>query len=216
MVIHWSTPYSEDADEAVEQGEFERAATLRAQSAQSRLERFGIESNASADLAVGDLLYAIYYARRAGADGRAIHLRTLLESYAKLLQHASYRRLQEHWPDTTDSCLVGLFEEWIGDAHLFTGSPVANRYYDRAESWYQVEVGRATEATDEVWQVMPCWNWGVEPQFEMPLFALQGFLDWKGLEEADRMSTTECADQFVDRLEYKRGLFQDFFDENPN
>jgi hypothetical protein len=211
MVIHWSTPYSEDADEAVEQGEFERAATLRAQSAQSRLERFGIESNASADLAVGDLLYAIYYARRAGADERAIHLRTLLESYAKLLQHAAYRWLQEHWPGTTGSCLVGLFEEWIGDAHLFTESAAAVRYYDRAEPWYQVEAQRAT---DQVSQVMPCWGWGAEPQFEMPLFAFQSFLDWKGLEEADRMSTAECADQFVDRLEYKLRLVREFCEKS--
>lgn len=211
MGIHWTTPYSEDADEAVESGRFDRAAGFRAQSAQSRLERFDIESNASADLAVGDLLYATYYASRAGADGRAMHLRTLLESYAKRLQYASYRRLQEHWPDTTESCLVGLHEEWTGDAHLFTGSPAADRYYDRAEPSYQVEAQRAP---DDISQVMPCWGRGAEPQFEMPLFALQGFLDWKELEEADRMSATECADQFIDRLEYKRGPAQKFWEDS--
>lgn len=203
MVIHWSTPYSEDADEAAESGQFGRAAELRAQSAQSRLERFGIESTASAALAVGDLLYAIYYARRAGADARPTRLRTVLESYAVLLQHAAYRRLQEHWPETTDLCLVGLFEEWIGDAHLFTESAAAVRYYDRAEPWYRTEAQRTT---DEVWQVMPCWNWGVEPQFEMPMFAFFEFFDWREPKDIERMSATEYADHFSDRVEYKRDL----------
>lgn len=203
MVIHGSTADWRTAQSLAAEDDFEAAATAAARSAQQRLERFGIESTANCDLAVGELLYAIHYARRAGEDATAVHLRGTLEAYARMLQRAAYERLQDSWPETTHACLVGLFEEWIGDAYLFTGSSTAGRYYDRAEPWYRVEEGRAAASVSEH---LPCWGWGGEPQFERAMTAFYDHLDWVGLRTADSsaMNPLEYDSAFFERLAAKR------------
>lgn len=205
MVVHRDTPESERAEALASEGNYAEAARFAAQSAQSRLERFGIESRTNSDLAIGDLLYAIYYARRAGETQTAIHLRETLRSYALMLQLAAYEALQEEWPQMTWACLVGLFEEWIGDAYMFTESDIASRYYDRAEPWYCVEECRLDEYTLNRATVAPCWQWGAEPQYDKTWNAFLDYLDW--LEpETTTGRDTDFSFYFFERLNYKRAL----------
>jgi len=209
VAVHWTTPDWERAEERASAGAFAAAARLAARSAQSRLERFGIASTANADLAVGDLLYAVYYARRAGADDVARRLRRSLQSYAFVLQDAGYRALQDEWPETTRACLVGLFEEWVGDAHLFTGSEAATRYYDRAEPWFRVE---DECAADDVSAALPCWGWGAEPQFERPMDAFFEYVEWAEPERSFEFGTGDYGLRFFERLDGKRALAAELTD----
>lgn len=193
------------ADALAAEGRFEEAARYRTMSAQARLQSCGIRSHMDSDEAIADLLFAIYYAQRAGDTTRATSLRNTLTSYAWLLQDAAYDALQEEWPDSTRACLVGLFEEWVGDAHLFTGSAEAIRYYDRAESWYRIEELRAT---DEVSKVLPCWGWGTEPQFFEALRAFFEYLEWIDPDTADAWNIGDYDSLFFDRLDWKRELVE--------
>jgi hypothetical protein len=105
----------------------------------------------------------------------------------------------------TWACLVGLFEEWTGDAHLVTGDAGASRYYDRAGSWYRAEGCR--EATLDRRSPAPCWQWGHEPEFDGAWAALGTHLDWV----APAAAPDPTADYEVytfDRLAYKRDLVE--------
>ncbi|WP_276248619.1 hypothetical protein [Haladaptatus sp. YSMS36] len=188
------------ADAFAKEERFEEAARYRAMSAQARLQSCGIRSHMDSDEAVADLLFAIYYAQRAGETTQATSLRNTLTSYAWLLQDAAYDALQDEWSNSTRACLVGLFEEWVGDAHLFTGSAEATRYYDRAEPWYRIEQLRARD------DVLPCWNWGAEPQFFEALRAFFEYLEWIDPETADAWNIGDYDSLFFDRLDRKREL----------
>lgn len=205
VVIRSSTSASKQADRLAAEGKYAAAARRRAQSAQSRLEQFGIESGANTDLMVGDLLYAIYYARRGAKPEMAVNVRTTLVSYAALLQHAAYTAVLEEWPDSTRTCLVGLFEEWIGDAYLFTDTSEATRYYDRAETWYSIEECRAA---DRISKELPCWGWGAEPQFDEAMLAFVDYLEWFESAFVDKITLNEYNSLFFNRLDYKRSLVE--------
>lgn len=196
------TEQAERANALAAEGDFLGAARLRAKSALYRFHEFGIQENASSEIAVGDLLYAVYYATRGGDEQLAAQLRNTLESYASLLQHAAYDALQENWPATTRGCLIGMFEEWVGDAHLMTRSAEANRYYARAEPWYRIKQCRVDEGATA--KEMPCWQWGMEPAFEVPNWAFADFLEWRyaGLSE----DVFDYHLDFFDRLDFKHRI----------
>lgn len=203
MPIHSQTPESRRADSLADDGEYKAASRFAARSARARLERFGVESHANCDMAVGDLLFAIYFARRARESQTAIRYRGTLETYVSTLQEAAYLKIRDLWPNFTGACLVGLFEEWVGDAYLFTEPGGAIYYYDRAEPWYR---GEECRATDEFMKEIPCWGWGAEPQFFKTLRVFFDFLEWREPEIRDEWSVSEYDTWFFDRLDDKRRL----------
>lgn len=203
MAVQFDTPESERANARASDGDFSMAARLAARSAHARLERFDVERKTNRNLAIGDLLYAIYYARRAGNTRTASHLQETLRSYALLLQQDAYTALQEDWPGMTWACLVGLFEEWIGDAYLFTERVTAKRYYDRAEPWYRIEDRRVKRYRTTA-GVAPCWQWGAEPEFNKAWHAFREYIAWSELEPPEH--DTDYSMYFFDRLDYKRAL----------
>jgi hypothetical protein len=202
VAVEYDTPEMERARAAADEGEYSRAATLAARSAHGRLVRFAGERRTNRTLAVGELLYAIHYARRGGDDETADRLREALRAYASLLQREARDALREDWPSMTWACLLGLFEEWVGDAHLFTGDDAAGGYYDRAERWYRAEDCR------EQWcsrtSVAPCWQWGDEPGFEKAWAAFRDHAGWC----ADDLTPfpEDCRTHFFDRLDRKRAV----------
>ena len=204
MAVQWQTSESKRAERQASEEEYEAASRLMAQSALTRFREFGLCSlGSNSNLAVGDLLYAICYARQAGADETAVRLRGTLESYTRVIRECAHQRLRDEWLLMTWACLVGLCEEWVGDAYLLTRDDTAGRYYDRAEQWYRLEgcreehLGRDSPA--------PCWQWGHEPEFDKAWGAFERYVDWLGIDVPDESDTREEyeIDSF-DRLAYKR------------
>ncbi len=206
VVVSFHTPASEQAQAFASDGNYAAAARLAAKSGHSRFRQYGLESvSTNSTLAIGDLLEAICYARQAGNDQTARWLRGSLQAYAKVLQESAHERLQDEWPAMTWACLVGLMEEWIGDAYLFTEDRDADRYYDRARSWYRAEECRETKLDRN--SPSPCWQWGMEPAFEKPWAAFERYLVWI---DADAPSEIDAEFDIYcfDRLKYKRELVQ--------
>lgn len=206
MAIKWYTDRSRRGKAAAENGQYQDAASLFALSAFGRLREYGIRECSNANMAVGDLLRAIHYSRRADTDRTAVILRTTLESVALLLQDAAKESYHEKLRGAASSdvqCLIGLFDEWIGDAHLLTDSSEGADHYNRAETWYERE--RKREGSHSI----PCFGWGMEPEFDAALFALRDHMEWRGLpDDMDAQPLTELAVDFDTRLSFKRRLVE--------
>lgn len=102
MTVTWHMLESRRAARLASNGAYEEAARLAAQSAHARFRAFGLESlSTNSNLAVGDLLDATCYARQAGADERAIHLRGTVEAYTRVIRECAHCRLREEWPSMT-------------------------------------------------------------------------------------------------------------------
>lgn len=204
MGVVWHTPESERAEQHADDGDHQTAASLAARSAQSRFQQHGLTSlGSNGNMAVGDLLFAICCARKAGAEDTAVHLRGTLGFYTRVIHKCAHRRLRDEWPSVTWACLAGLCEEWTGDAYLLTGDGKAGWYYDRAEPWYHLEGCREEHLQRD--SPAPCWQWGMEPEFEKAWEAFQQHIDWLEIGppgEADVHDDDET--NSVDRLAYKR------------
>lgn len=208
MGVVWHTSESERAETHADHGDYEVAASLSAQSALARFQQYGLASlGSNSNMAVGDLFSAICYARQAGADDTAVRLSGTLEAYTRVIRQCAHQRLREEWPSMTWACLVGLCEEWIGDAYLLTGDETASRYYDRAESWYRLEGCRERHMDRE--SPAPCWQWGLEPEFDKAWAAFEEYIEWLDTNvwgEVEKLDTTDLEVNTFERLASKRRL----------
>ncbi len=205
MAVQWQTSESEQAETHASEDRYETAARRMARSAYTRFREFGLNLlGSNGNLAVGDLLYAICYARQAGADETAVHLRGTLESYTRATRECAHQRLGDEWPSMTWACLVGLCEEWVGDAYLLTRDGRAGRYYGRAKLWYRLEDCREEQLGRD--SPAPCWQWGHEPEFDKVWGAFERYVDWLGTGEVEAPDTTDFGVYTFERLAYKRRL----------
>lgn len=205
MGVVWHTPESERAAKHADNGDYETAYSLAARSAQSRFQRFGLTSlGSNGNMAVGDLLFAICYARNAGAEDTAVRLRGTLGGYTGVISECAHQRHREEWPSMTWACLVGVCEELIGDAHLLTCDETASRCYDRAASWYRLEECR--EAHLDRNSPAPCWQWGMKPEFDKAWAAFEEYVEWLDTDEVEPLDTIDLEVYTFERLAYKRQL----------
>jgi len=75
--------------------------------------------------------------------------------------------------ETDDCVLEGLYHEWIGDAHLITGTETATGYYENPLEYYD----NVTE--DELL------SWAMEEEFDYIMWAVEDFISIKYDEEAE-------------------------------
>lgn len=208
MGVVWHTPESERAEMRANHGDYEAATRLAARSAYLRVQQHDLTSlRSGGNMAVGDLLAAICHARQARTEDRAVRLRGTLKAYTEIIRECAHQQLREEWPSMTWACLVGLCAEWIGDAHLLTREETASQYYDRAAAWYRVEDCRERHLDRE--SPAPCWQWGLEPEFDKAWAALERYIEWLDTAlpgEVEGLDTTDYEVNPFERLAYKRRL----------
>lgn len=103
------------------------------------------------------LLQAISADVRANNRNRARHIFSILKPL-----------LTEIRDSTDDPVLAGIASEWIGDALLMLNEPGAKEHYREADTKFE--------------DAKPTENWGFEEEFDYGHWAIESFLESKGVE----------------------------------
>ena len=168
-------------------GDFADAAMHYALDSLEEIITGGLEPNRSLRVRVAVMLLAISCDAQAGNERRAALLTSVIEPLLADLRTAAAENPNCAGLARVDPVLVGLLEEWTGDAHFYMGDPEALEWYERAEPHYSD--AKSVE------------NWGFEEEFTYAHHAFTGFLASTG------QSLPEGSDvDFKHRLHVKQEL----------
>ncbi|MEY7849045.1 hypothetical protein AB7C87_07545 [Natrarchaeobius sp. A-rgal3] len=160
------------------EGELAAAAVLYTEDGFQRLNRTNFEPNTTYRIGLATLIKAISIDARVGNRRRAVAVR---DSVIALLDLALVS------DPSSDDVLEGLYREWIGDCYLLTRSEQADQQYMDALAIY-------SERSREEFL-----SWSMEQEFDYVLWAVQSFLDYKGVSDEQLPSL-----DFENRIEQKR------------
>lgn len=173
------------AREHEREGNLERAGELYLEVGVEKLNAVDFAPNRTYRVGVATLIRSISCAARAGNERRAVGIRRVT------------RAAIEHIVATeTDSCLLGLCEEWVGDIYLLTGSEAAFEHYDAATDHYD------QCADDEQF------SWGMEEEFEYAYWAVESFLDSREIAVEDALPQLDFDARMENKIDIAEGILQ--------
>jgi hypothetical protein len=159
------------AKQHLDRGELSTAAVLFASDGFDNLNESNFESNKTFRMGIAGLIEAIRLDVQVGNDQRALAIRDITSAAIERVLIGE---------QIEDAILEGLYHEWIGDAHLLTGSQTANEYYETAAETY----------TDN--SVDHFLSWGMEEEFD--------YIYWSVADHLEK----ECSCKKIPELEFKK------------
>lgn len=176
--------FSEIAIEKEQNGEYADAAANYALHSLENLVKEEFESGRSMRINSAILLLAISCDVRAGNSRRPEFLFILLEPLLAEIEQSA-----------EDEILLGLIQEWWGDAKLMLGRESAETHYRRAAEKYQ--------------HATPVEPWAVEEESDYAYWAAENFYESNGLAIPD-----DLYHDLPSRIEFKLDAVQQIFPDS--
>jgi len=182
------TELARQASSAEKSGEYDRASELYFKSAGERIGSYlwtDREDGSNGNLALADLLRAVYCARRGDEDERAENIGLVYEGTASVLQTTT---------DLRDA--KGVIEELVGDCYLLLERETAVDHYQQATTQY--------ELLSNTMQL----SWGMEPEFVHAQWVVDDYINWVGIDLDDQFGintsiSSALSDDFSERIKLK-------------